>query len=89
MGTKRGAPWCDKCGAKSRFRGDLSCTGQCPDCGIDALVYNIHGLVDPGSVPYKSWKLAYECSKPGRPRNTTPPANWNPPGAIRIARYSL
>jgi predicted RNA-binding Zn-ribbon protein involved in translation (DUF1610 family) len=87
--SKRGAPWCAVCGIKPRFEGDLSYTGQCPDCGEAALIYNIRGLVDPTSVPYKCHGIALACSRPGRPPKTTPPQSWKPSNEIRIARYSL
>lgn len=84
-------PWCGRCGTPSRFIGDMSCIGICGTCGEWALVDNLFGLVDPQSVPYKRWKVAYQMSRPGRPRITTPtpeqrkaieslfPKNWAPP----------
>jgi hypothetical protein len=68
----RGSPWCGRCGSVAEAYGDMSCIGICPQCGEWALVDNLHGLTDPQSVPYKRWKVAYQMSKPGRPRNTTP-----------------
>src|SRR6478672_3933191 len=68
----RASPWCDRCDTVARFYGDMSCIGICPECGEWALVDNLRGMVDKQSIPYKRWLVAYQMTKPGRPRNTTP-----------------
>lgn len=77
-GSKQGSYDCRSCGIIRQDDYHLSHTGQCPDCGEFHLVENIYGLVDPGSVPYKRWEVAYRVSHYGRPRNTPPPAAWIP-----------
>ena len=72
LSGKRSAPWCDRCGTPSLTDGHMSHIGICPDCGEWALVDNLYGLTDPQSVAYKRWKVAYQISKPGRPKITTP-----------------
>lgn len=70
----RAAPWCARCGIPAKAYGDMSCVGICQICGEWAVIDNLYGLIDPQSVPYKRWKVAYQMSKPGRPANTTPTA---------------
>lgn len=72
MSGKRSALHCELCGRPRRFDGDMSFIGLCEFCSHDELVNNLLGLADPFSVEYKRWKIAYEVSFRGRPRNTTP-----------------
>lgn len=74
--NKRDTLWCRKCDALSKGEGDFTCIGSCMDCAEYDLVDNLLGLWDEASVPYKRWQVAYNLSRPGRPRNTTPPAGW-------------
>jgi hypothetical protein len=69
---------CKSCGDRTQDDYYLSCTRQCPVCGELKLIGNLEGLTDPGSVPYKEWRITWEVSHYGRPRNTTPPPEWKP-----------
>lgn len=89
MRSKKGAIECHICGAPKTDSMQLSYTGQCPTCSLWGAIENLKGLMDKGSVWYKTWQAAYELSKPGKPPFTTPPTSWNCRASIYVRKNAL
>lgn len=52
--------------------------GYCPRCSEAELTYNIIGLTQPGSVPWKRKMEPYIWSNYGRPKYVCPKVGWKP-----------
>lgn len=89
MQSRHGAIECRVCGTRRQDEWHLSYTGQCPECGLWAAEWNLRGLLDKESVPYKIWQTAYQLAIPGRPKITTPPEGWIANSTVYIQRNTL